>query len=185
MAKRYWLSWYSTPAMGKFQLTAPWWKTDVRDGPKWDARDRDGAHQICAAIIADDSEQAKRTVAMAYEAPSLVVEWRFCQEMPADWTPYSDPGFLREPWMRWAEPEVPLVVRLRVGQRLTLRDLVKKLRENKPYEVSERDLEETELDAVFEVAPATEPSLPAPEKPWYADENIGTALEGVRREIDK
>jgi hypothetical protein len=56
---------------------------------------------ICAAIIAEDEEAARRIVIEAHDKP-VVPEWRFVEARPEDWTPFCD-RFQRKDWMKWPD----------------------------------------------------------------------------------
>jgi hypothetical protein len=91
--KKFWLSWYHDPAkLGGFELTAPWWVSGTRMS--------DDADTVVAAVQADHPEGAKDRVLRSYDVPPDDVEWRFCEERPANWTPFCD-RFPKADWMHW------------------------------------------------------------------------------------
>lgn len=151
MSKRFWLQWYSTPAMGHYQLLWPWWKVDQRVS--------DGAHVISAAVIAESADDAMAVVVAAYTAPRAVsdpvVEWRAVLEKPADWSPFCE-EFKREHWMRWAAE-----LRVRVGQAVTLGDLVRLVAEARAYVSEPGYLTPDEMLLPVEVESRQQPSLRA------------------------
>lgn len=93
--KNYWVSWYTTEKMGLFDLYSPWWYTGHRVS--------DGAPTVCAAVKAQSEEEAKLVVLKSYDKTPLEIEWRFCNERPADWSPFNA-RFPRGKWMEWEEP---------------------------------------------------------------------------------
>lgn len=88
--KSYWVSWYHAPNLGGFELTAPWWVSGTRMN--------DDAQTIVAAIRADNPEGARDRVLRAYDVRPDDVEWRFVEERPDDWTPFSG-RFPKADWM--------------------------------------------------------------------------------------
>lgn len=92
MANRYWVSWYATGENGSWELHQPWWISGERD---------DGALAVCAAVIAINEQQAKESIAAAHDKANVDdIEWRFCNERAADWSPFCD-RFPRAEWMQW------------------------------------------------------------------------------------
>lgn len=90
--KRYWVSWYfDCAADGPFELHSPWWITG------WDGR---GRATVCAAIIADSEDDARRAVREGYDSPPDDLEWRFVDQRDSDWSPFGD-RFKRADWMQW------------------------------------------------------------------------------------
>lgn len=93
-ASRYWLSWYHKPAlMGGFELHLPWWISGTR---------ADGADTVCAAVIAASEDAAREIIFDCYDKRPFDIEWRFCDERAADWSPFSE-RFPRADWMQWPE----------------------------------------------------------------------------------
>ena len=82
--KRFWISWYEC---GEFHLLSPWYDTGFRIS--------DGAMTVCAAVLAPSAEAAHQRILDAH-VKAADPEWRFCEEMPADWTPPE-----LQPWMVW------------------------------------------------------------------------------------
>jgi hypothetical protein len=80
--KSYWLSWYATHENGCFWLDWPWWISGFRF--------TDDADTICAAVRAPSEEAAKQLIVGAHDNPPPELEWRFCHERPASWSPYCD-----------------------------------------------------------------------------------------------
>lgn len=91
--KSYWVSWYHTENLGGFELNTPWWRSGYRGS--------DDAPTICAAIRADHEEGARDRVLTSYDVRPDDVEWRFVEERPDDWTPFSG-RFPKAGWMDWA-----------------------------------------------------------------------------------
>lgn len=91
----YWVSWwhlesFNTDDMG-FEIHSPWWISGQRGS--------DGATSICAAIKAESEESAKAKIIYSYDI-TRILEFRFCEERPDDWTPFSD-RFPKRDWMQW------------------------------------------------------------------------------------
>lgn len=90
----WWVSWYvPEDDMGKFELHFPWWVTGQTC--------REPCHlTVCAAVRAASEEQAKEVILASYDDRPTVVEWRFVDPRPADWSPFNG----RTPpadWMDW------------------------------------------------------------------------------------
>lgn len=85
----FWVSWYGT---GKeFELHSPWWISGWRDDQP----------TICAAVRAIDELSAKAQIIDAHdEVLDKLPEWRFVEERPEDWSPFSG-RFPRADWMQW------------------------------------------------------------------------------------
>ena len=94
--KSYWLSWWSTESMGAFELNSPWWISGSRIGGDGECDDA----SICAAIQANNEDGVLKTVIAAYDTKPAVVEWRFIEEQPVDWSPFCD-RFPKADWMEW------------------------------------------------------------------------------------
>lgn len=90
--KKFWVSWFNPEDLGVFELHSPWWTSGYRGS--------DDAATICAAIRADHIEGAKDRVLRSYDVIPDDVEWRFVEERPDDWTPFSD-RFQKADWMQW------------------------------------------------------------------------------------
>ena len=91
--KRFWISWYARKAA--FEYYGPWWISGWTND--WDDNEID---IICAAVLAESEEQAKATIQRSHYNPELEIEWRFCTEKSADWSPFSE-RFPRASWMVW------------------------------------------------------------------------------------
>lgn len=99
---RFWISWWDDHVVS-FELQRPWWFSGCRfHGVEEDDEDLSQS-SVCAAVIADDADHAKRLIVEAYDVP-VALEWRFVEECPADWSPFSD-RFGRGDWMQW--PDTP------------------------------------------------------------------------------
>lgn len=99
MKAKYWISWYHNHAKhGEFELHSPWW---VSGG------DLDGNDTIVAAVEVDivredeGPEAARIAIHQAYDNPPMSLEWRFCNERDADWSPFCD-RFPKAAWMQWS-----------------------------------------------------------------------------------
>lgn len=100
--KNWWLSWYSTPDTGAYTLHWPWWVSGARIVADRYAFD-EGREEptICAAVQADSEEAAKEIILAAHDRRPANIEWRFCEERPADWSPFGSDRFPRDSWMHW------------------------------------------------------------------------------------
>ena len=90
--KSFWVSWYHTADLGEFELSSPWWVSGERG--------YDQARTIVAAVRADHPEGARDQILTAYDVRPDDVEWRFCDERPDGWAPFTD-RFPRADWMQW------------------------------------------------------------------------------------
>lgn len=91
--KKWWVSWWFDHVKhGPFELHSPWWVSGERMS--------DSALSICAAMIGSDEEYIKKRVAEAYDVLPEDLEFRFIEQRPDDWLPYSE-RFPRADWMKW------------------------------------------------------------------------------------
>lgn len=97
--KSFWMSWYHTPELGGFELSSPWWKSGVRLVAT-ESGEIEEHPTICAAIRADHLEGAMDRVLTGYDVRPDDVEWRFFNEKPDDWSPFSE-RFPKADWMEW------------------------------------------------------------------------------------
>lgn len=88
----YWISWYHPDDSNLFTLTTPYWSTGWRDS--------DDAETICAAVRADNVDDAVELIHAAYDQRPEALELRFVVEKKPDWSPFSD-RFPRFDWMQW------------------------------------------------------------------------------------
>jgi len=88
--KRFWASWYS-PKSESFTLKNPWWISGDT---------LDGRLTICAAFKADSEITVIDTIQAAYDNPHTNLSFRFVDNCPADWSPFSD-RFPQADWMEW------------------------------------------------------------------------------------
>lgn len=95
LMRPFWVSWWGLP--GTFELHRPWWVSGERD---------DGLMAICAAVLAPDEFTARLSVQWAHDDKDAVFEWRFVEERPKGWSPFSD-RFRRADWMIWPETALP------------------------------------------------------------------------------
>ena len=94
----FWVSWVQKPELSEYELHSPWWTSGQAPHP-------DGTRfTICAAVMAESVEAAKNKILDAYDVRPTDLEWRFCEERPNNWTPFSE-RFPRAAWMRW--PNAP------------------------------------------------------------------------------
>ena len=92
---RYWLSWWTAPALGSFELHSPWWFSGFRGD--------DGARSVCAAVVADSEEAAREKILAAYDTrPPAGLEFRFVDHQPEGWSPFNG-RFRRRDWMQWED----------------------------------------------------------------------------------
>ena len=90
--KQFWVSWYAPMAeFSQFEWHGPWWIS---------GETFDGRFTACAAVCAESSEAAKSAIVAAYDSPREL-EWRFANERPDDWDPFSSDRFARAKWMKW------------------------------------------------------------------------------------
>ena len=94
--KGYSISWYGSEFPKAINPSWPWWL----DGWTFDGAGV-STPIIVGALIAKDAEEAKRLVSDA-RIGGRVKEWRFCEEQPAGWTPFTE-RYPRQPWMKWPE----------------------------------------------------------------------------------
>lgn len=87
----FWISWWTTEALGDFELHSPWWVTGLAG---------DDAESICAAVRAPTEADAKQLILQSYDQPPNDLEWRFCDQKPTDWVPFSE-RFPQDGWMVW------------------------------------------------------------------------------------
>ena len=93
MDKNWWISWYNTHPRDAFELHSPWWISGIR---------ADDADTIVAAVHAPSEDEAKAKIIAAYDRPTVTsLEWRFCEERPADWSPFGSNRFPQAEWMKW------------------------------------------------------------------------------------
>ena len=89
--KNFWLSWIET---GAFSLSSPWWVSgEIADGK---------GTKIVAAVYARSGDEARAVVTRCRDTKTAP-EFRFVEERPADWIPFSD-RFPRADWMLWPFP---------------------------------------------------------------------------------
>lgn len=91
--KSFWISWYSPPELGDFELVSPWWISGERLS--------DDALTICAAVRAEDEAGAEALIMAAYDKKPQSLEWRFCEELADDWKPGASDRFPAADWMVW------------------------------------------------------------------------------------
>lgn len=83
---KFWMSFW-LPNSVAFEYKGPWWVSGHRF-PR--GLDNDYSEDsICAAVKAESERAAKELLLAGIEQPHQDVEWRFIEEKPADWSPYS------------------------------------------------------------------------------------------------
>jgi hypothetical protein len=99
--KNFWISWYWPQDLGGFELNSPWWETGARVAMSMKTgKIIEETPTICAAVRAFDEEHAMTKVIASFDKKPSALEWRFCEEKPDGWSPFSD-RFPRSDWMRW------------------------------------------------------------------------------------
>lgn len=93
MSKKFWCSFEVLGSnLTHFEYHGPWWVS-------WHTELPAGLGlTICAAVIAENEEGAKRILGDAFDPGYSHEGWRFLDEKPSDWSPYSD-RFPRAEWM--------------------------------------------------------------------------------------
>jgi len=86
--RRFWVSWYASSL--DFEVHTPWWVSGYRDDTP----------VVCAAVIANDADDAQSVIRACHDDPQAEIEWRFVEERPDDWSPFNS-RFKRADWMRW------------------------------------------------------------------------------------
>ena len=97
--KSFWISWFGTA--GPWTLESPWWISGYRivaDRMAFDEQREEPT--VCAAVRASNEGEAKRIIREAHDAKPTELEWRFCEERPEGWTPFTD-RFPKADWMKW------------------------------------------------------------------------------------
>ena len=91
----YWISWYHDPKLrGGYELHSPWWVSGYAGS--------NNRETICAAVKADNEEDAKQIIQNCYDIPQIfdISNWRFIEEQPHDWNPFNN-RFPKATWMIW------------------------------------------------------------------------------------
>ena len=88
----FWISWYHLETFSAFELNFPWWISGVRCC--------DDAETVCAAVKAESEAQARELVYCSYDTRPEKIEFRFCNDRPAEWSPFCD-RFPKAEWMKW------------------------------------------------------------------------------------
>lgn len=89
----FWISfWTSTPE--HFEYHGPWWES---------GSDFDDRRSLCAAVMAEDEEDAKRIISKAFDDGFAPDDWRFAEPEETAWSPFND-RFQRQDWMKWPWP---------------------------------------------------------------------------------
>ncbi len=83
----YWLSWENRNEFSNYELHWPWWISGSGDG----------FNTICAAIVGRDEDAVREVVHDCYDARPDHIKFRFIEERPDDFVPYSD----RFAWKSW------------------------------------------------------------------------------------
>jgi len=90
MMKSFWLSWKHYPELGAFELHFPWWISGEGEDHK----------TVVAAVKAENEVCAKDIVMNSFDIFPSTLEWRFCDERLAGWSPFCD-RFSKADWMEW------------------------------------------------------------------------------------
>jgi hypothetical protein len=83
----YWLSWENRNEFSNYELHWPWWLSGSCDG----------FNTICAAVVGRDEDTVREVVYDCYDARPDHIRFRFIEERPDDFVPYTD----RFPWKSW------------------------------------------------------------------------------------
>jgi hypothetical protein len=110
----FWLSWWHMEADGAFEIVSPWWVSGERG---------DGAMAVCAAVLAVNEEAAKEAVMACHDLRPETLEWRFCEQKAAGWSPFSS-RFVQAEWMQWSAPNRPIQHTVTVEQDAETGDLI-------------------------------------------------------------
>lgn len=87
----WWLSWYTSEALGQFELHSPWWISGYTgDGEKT---------IIVGAVKAESEEAAWEQIRQSYDTPPETIEERFIDPLDRE-NPFSD-RFPKADWMAW------------------------------------------------------------------------------------
>lgn len=92
----YWVSWFGPKA--EFELHHPWWISGYRYQHDVDIGDEIEQPTICAAVKAESMPAAMELIYACYDIRPAVIEFRFCEERPDWWSPYSS-RFPKADWM--------------------------------------------------------------------------------------
>ena len=97
--KPFWISWVAVMPNGSWELHSPWWISGYR---LWSDAAGEAFEDptVCAAVMALSCQDAKDMICRAHDLIEEPIEWRFCEERPAEWTPFCD-RFPRADWMVW------------------------------------------------------------------------------------
>jgi hypothetical protein len=94
---KWWVSWYLPDDLyDTFEMHAPWWVTGQTFA---DAEER-VAYTVCAALRGASEQVVKEQVLSCYDQRPEAIEWRFVNERPSSWSPFSE-RFPRADWMQW------------------------------------------------------------------------------------
>lgn len=98
--KNFWISWFGTA--GAWELHTPWWISGYRIVADRFAFDEERQEPtVVAAVKALNADEAKQIILDAHDTKPKELEWRFVEERPDDWTPFSG-RFPRAAWMQWS-----------------------------------------------------------------------------------
>ena|ERR1017187_5077551 len=88
----YWISWNHEKHFTPFEIDSPWWIS---------GQGADGlSASICCAIKAENELDAIAKIYKSYDETPKNINFRFQQEKPNDWIPFSD-RFPKADWMKW------------------------------------------------------------------------------------
>lgn len=94
---RYWVSWWGA---GAFEYDGPWWVSGAREWVNATAESDEWQPSICAAVLAEDEDQARSIIAHAHDNEDTPIEWRFTNRREDNWAPFCE-RFPRADWMQW------------------------------------------------------------------------------------
>jgi len=90
----YWVSWWTGPSEGGFELNSPWWVSGSR------GVDEDSMDSVCAAVRADSEKDAKGVIYGCYDKRPAHLDFRFVNQRDDGWSPFCD-RFPKAGWMEW------------------------------------------------------------------------------------
>lgn len=100
--KRWWVSFAAhEDLLSQFCYNGPWWVAGYSDDKV----------NVCMAVCADTEHEAQSVVRRSFDRTPEHMQWRFIEERPADWAPYTS-RFTKAEWMVWPlSPQLALELR--------------------------------------------------------------------------
>lgn len=90
---KFWLSFIQSTTFAPFELHTPWWISGYTG---------DGEPTICAAVMAEDEDDAEEKIYEAFDECPDSIQFRFIERRPDDWSPFGE-RFPQLPWMQWSQ----------------------------------------------------------------------------------